>query len=89
MVGQKPEHWRILTPIFGVLNFIGMLGLGVVGWFIVRTVDQFDHHLEKLDSRLESQTAINTDFERRISLMQGQCCNRGVIHRPTLKDDGS
>lgn len=75
---HKPEQWRILTPILGVLNFIGMGVVGILTWFMVRTVDQFDRHLEKIDNKFEKQEAINNGFEHRITLVQGQCCKRSL-----------
>lgn len=78
MVGTKPEHWRVLTPIFGVLNFLGVLVVGIVGWFLIRTVEQFDKHLESIDAKFEAQNKTNFNFEHRITLIQGQCCKRSL-----------
>lgn len=78
MVGQKPEHWRVITPIFGALNFIGICVVSIIGWFMVRTVDSFDKHLDKIDSKFDFQETKNVDFEHRITLVQGQCCKRSL-----------
>lgn len=72
------QRWRIGTPIIGALNLMATLVIGVFGWFIVRTVDTFDKHLEKIDLKFDSQETKNTSFEHRITLVQGQCCKRSI-----------
>jgi len=74
----KQENWRWLTPIFGLLNFVGIMIVGIIGFFMIRTIDQFDKHLERIDVKFDSQEARNTDFEHRITLVQGQCCKRSI-----------
>lgn len=85
MVGTKPEHWRIITPIFGVLACFSGIGSTLISWSVQHTVESFDKHLDKIDAKFESQEVKNTNFEHRITLVQGQCCKRSLTQIP---DDG-
>lgn len=78
MVGSKPEHWRILTPIFGALAFTASVISAFVGYSVNRTVDEFDKHLAIIDTKFDEQSHNNIDFEHRITLIQGQCCKRSL-----------
>lgn len=72
----KPEHWRVITPLLGIANFLGICIVGIVSYFMIRTVDQFDKHLDKIDTKFESQTAVNERLDHRLTLIQGQCCKK-------------
>ncbi len=84
MTVRNPETWRWLTPIFSVLNFTGVLFVGIIGWFLIRTVDQFDHHLNTIDSKFEQQTQINTSVAQQLAFIKGRCCNAGRINGDDL-----
>lgn len=79
MVVRNPEQWRWLTPMFGVLNFTGTIFIGVIGYFLIRTVDQFDHHLERLDTKFEEQTKVNATVMQQLSFIKGRYYNQGKI----------
>lgn len=87
MVGTKPEHWRIATPILAVLNFLGISFVGVLTWFMIRTIDEWDKHLEKIDTKFEKQEIVNFRFQRDLALVQGQCCKRS-LSQSQMEDNG-
>lgn len=76
MVSTRPNQWRMITPILSFCNFLGICIVGIIGWFMVRTIDQFDKHLDRIEVKWERQNEINQSQDHRITLIQATCCNR-------------
>lgn len=88
MVVTKPESWRWLTPIFGVLNFFGIMIVGIIGFFLVRTIDQFDKHLDRIDIKFDQQAMTNQKLDHQITLVQGQCCRKSLLQAAQEESTG-
>lgn len=78
MVGNKPEHWRIITPIIGFMAFISAVGANIASWSVQHTVEDFQSHLSKLDDKFDKQYIVDSDLRDKITLVQGQCCRRSI-----------
>lgn len=90
MVGQKPEHWRIITPILGCLAFFSSVGSNVASWSIQHTIETIDKRMDGIESKLDKQddrasdkfdamAKVQSSLDSRLSMLQGQCCRKSFI----------
>lgn len=73
----KYSTWRILTPI---LSIVSPTIVGILGWFILNSYnDQKEINkslLRKLENTIVAQSALQLDFEKRITTIQYSCCKQ-------------
>lgn len=90
MVGQKPEHWRIITPIVGALAFISSVGSNIASWSVQHTIESIDKrmdgmqlsldkHVDRINDKFDTVTQKQETLNSRLSMIQGQCCRKSFI----------
>lgn len=84
MVGNKPEHWRVLTPTAVVINLVATL---IVGYLPVHTIERFEKHLDRIDEKFDIINSKHNEVERKLALVQGQCCKRSIDQTRTIMEE--
>lgn len=84
MVGNKPEHWRVLTPAAVVVNLVATL---IVGYLPTHMIERFESHLDKIDEKFDRVSKQESDLDRKLALVQGQCCKKSFLQ--SAVDEGS
>lgn len=79
MVAKNPEKWRAITPWVTITNLFVSFCVGIIGFFLIRTLDQLEKSITKQSDRIDQivsdMNKSNRENDRQYSQLKYQCCS--------------
>lgn len=79
MVVKNPEQWRAITPWVTITNLFVSMCVGIVGFFLVRTLDTLEKSIskqsERMDQFVSDMNKSDRENDKRYSQLRYQCCS--------------
>lgn len=79
MVVKNPEQWRAITPWVTITNLFVSALVAIIGFFLIRTLDQLEGAITAQTSRIDQIVSDShkkdVEDEQRYSQLRYQCCS--------------
>lgn len=79
MVVKNPEQWRAITPWVTITNLFVSACVAIIGFFLIRTLDQLETAITAQTARIDQIVADShkkdIGDEQRYSQLRYQCCS--------------